>query len=70
MFLHSQAIFFNITVFIYARLTQGGPNFSRTGWAHASITAVTYLIGLIALLAAFREGQASVVTSQEKENGG
>ncbi len=62
MFLHSQAIFFNIAVFSYAFYTQGGPRFSRTGWAHASITATTLLTGLMALLAAFREGEARVVT--------
>ena len=61
MLLHSQAISFNIIVFTYAYLSQGGPRFSRTGWAHASVTAVTLLTGLVALLAAFREGQASVV---------
>lgn len=61
MLLHSQAIFFNISVYIYAFSTQGGPRFSRTGWAHASITAVTLLTGLIALLTAFKEGEASVV---------
>lgn len=61
MFLHSQAIFFNTFVFIFAFLKQGGPHFSRTAWAHASITAVTLLTGLISLLAAFRLGQASVV---------
>jgi len=62
MLLHSQAIFFNIVVYIYAFYTQGGPRFSRTGWAHASITATTLSTGLIALLAAFREGEISVVT--------
>lgn len=62
MLLHSQAIFFNIAVYIYAFYTQGGPRFSRTGWAHASITATTLSTGLIALLAAFREGEISVVT--------
>jgi transporter family protein len=62
MLLHSQAIFFNIIVFTYAYITQGGPRFSRTGWAHASVTAITLLTGLIALLAAFQEGEASVVT--------
>ncbi|MBW1789692.1 MAG: EamA family transporter, partial [Deltaproteobacteria bacterium] len=62
MLLHSQAIFFNIAVYIYAFSTQGGPRFSRSGWAHAAVTATTLLTGLIALLAAFREGEASVVT--------
>lgn len=61
MFLHCQGIFFNVTVYIYAFYTQGGPRFTRTGWAHASITATTLSTGLIALLAAFREGEASVV---------
>ncbi|NQU15254.1 MAG: EamA family transporter, partial [Desulfobacteraceae bacterium] len=59
--LHCQGIFFNVTVYIYAFYTQGGPRFTRTGWAHASITATTLSTGLIALLAAFREGEASVV---------
>ncbi len=62
MLLHSQAIFFNIAVYTYAFYTQGGPRFSRTGWAHASITSITLLTGLIALLTAFQEGEASVVT--------
>ena len=62
MLLHSQAIFFNVFVYIYAFSTQGGPRFSRAGWAHAAVTATTLLTGLIALLAAFREGEASVVT--------
>ena len=62
MLLHSQGIFFNIAVYIYAFYTQGGPRFSRTGWAHASITGTTLSTGLIALLAAFREGETSVVT--------
>jgi uncharacterized membrane protein len=62
MLLHSQAIFFNIAVYIYAFYTQGGPRFSRTGWAHATITGITLSTGLIALLAAFREGETTVVT--------
>jgi transporter family protein len=62
MFLHSQALCFIVVAFLYARLTQGGPRFSRTGWAHAITTGSCFMVGLTCLLAAFREGEASVVT--------
>ncbi len=62
MFLHSQAVFFIAVAFLYAHYAQGGPRFSRTGWAHALVTGACFTVGLIALLAAFREGEASVVT--------
>lgn len=62
MFLHSQALCFITVAFLYARLTQGGPRFSKAGWAHALMTAICFVVGLVSLLAAFREGEASVVT--------
>lgn len=62
MFLHSQGTFFILIAFTYAGISQGGPRFSRAGWAHSSVTAACFLAGLMALLAAFREGEASVVT--------
>lgn len=62
MFLHSQGTFFILIAFGYAFFTQGGPRFSRAGWAHSLVTGVCLVVGLIALLAAFREGEASVVT--------
>ncbi len=67
----SQACFFVPTVtlwsylegtFIYARLTQGGPRFSRQGWAHGFVASFSLSMGLIALLAALKIGEASVVT--------
>lgn len=62
MFLHSQGVFFIVIAFAYACASQGGPRFSRVGWAHGLVTGVCFLVGLVALLAAFREGEASVVT--------
>lgn len=62
MLLHSQGTFFIFIAFGYARVSQGGPRFSRAGWAHALVTGVCLLGGLMALVAAFREGEASVVT--------
>jgi uncharacterized membrane protein len=62
MFLHSQGTFFIVIAFGYARFTQGGPRFSRAGWAHSLVTGVCFVVGLIALLAALRDGEASVVT--------
>lgn len=62
MFLHSQALCFITVAFLYARFTQGGPRFSRPGWAHAITTGSCFMVGLTSLLAAFREGEASVVT--------
>lgn len=62
MMLHSQAVFFICIAFLYARFTQGGPRFSRVGWAHASVTAVSFTGGIVAFLTALRSGGASVVT--------
>ena len=62
MLLHSQGLCFITIAFIYARLTQGGPRFSRKGWAHGLASSVSIVVGLIALLAALRTGEASVVT--------
>jgi transporter family protein len=62
MFLHSQGMCFITIAFIYARIIQGGPRFSRIGWAHALSAAICLTVGLISLLAALREGEASVVT--------
>jgi len=61
MFLHSQAVFFIAIAFAYSWIVQGGPRFSRTGWAHALVTGVCLTVGIISLLAAFRRGEASVV---------
>lgn len=62
MFLHSQGVCFITVAFIYARLTQGGPRFSRQGWAHGLVASFSLSMGLIALLAALKRGEASVVT--------
>ena len=62
MFLHSQAVFFINIAFGFAYLTQGGPRFSRTGWAHSFTSGVSFTVGIIAFLTAFQTGQASVVT--------
>lgn len=62
MFLHSQAVFFISIAFGFAYLTQGGPRFSRTGWAHSFTSAVSITGGIISMLTAFQTGQASVVT--------
>lgn len=62
MLLHSQGLCFITIAFIYAGLTQGGPRFSRKGWAHGLATGASIVVGLIALLAALRRGEVSVVT--------
>ena len=62
MFLHSQGLCFITIAFIFARLTQGGPRFSRRGWAHGLGAGASLAVGLIALLAALKKGEASVVT--------
>ncbi|MBI3128555.1 MAG: DMT family transporter [Candidatus Tectomicrobia bacterium] len=62
MLLHSQGTFFILIAFGYAFFAQGGPRFSRAGWAHSLVTGACLLTGLIALLAAYRTGEASVVT--------
>jgi transporter family protein len=62
MFLHSQAVCFITVAVIYAFLTQGGPRFSRQGWAHGFVASFCLSMGLIALLAALKTGEASVVT--------
>jgi len=62
MLLHSQGLCFITTAFIYARLAQGGPRFSRKGWAHGLASSASIVVGLIALLAALKRGEASVVT--------
>ncbi len=62
MFLHSQSVFFITISLIYAFLTQGGPRFSKKGWAHALLTAVCFTLGNVALLAALRDGEATIVT--------
>tara|TARA_B100000315_G_scaffold236969_1_gene253309 strand:+ start:960 stop:1811 length:852 start_codon:yes stop_codon:yes gene_type:complete len=62
MMLHSQAVFFITIALIYARVTQGGPRFSRAGWAHASVTALSFTGGIVAFLTALQSGEASVVT--------
>lgn len=62
MFLHSQAVFFITTAYIYSFAVQGGPKFSKKGWAHGFATAVCFIFGNTALLAAFREGEATIVS--------
>ena len=62
MFLHSQAIFFITISFIYSFAVQGGPQFSKKGWAHGFVTATCFIFGITSLLAAFREGEATIVT--------
>jgi uncharacterized membrane protein len=61
MFLHGQGICFITFAFIYACFTQGGPRFSRKGWSHGLAASVCIVVGLIALLAALKRGEASVV---------
>ncbi len=62
MFLHSQSVFFITISLIYSFAAQGGPRFSRKGWAHALVTAACFCLGNVALLAALRDGEATVVT--------
>jgi len=62
MMLHSQAVFFISIAWIYAFAVQGGPRFSRTGWTHASVTAVCFTGGIVSFLTAFQTGEASIVT--------
>ncbi len=62
MFLHSQSVFFIAIALAYASMTQGGPRFSRKGWAHALITGACFTFGNVALLAALRDGEATIVT--------
>jgi len=62
MLLHSQGSFFILIAFGYAWASQGGPRFSRAGWAHSLVTGACLMGGLMALIAAMREGEASVVT--------
>lgn len=62
MFLHSQAVFFITTAYIYSFAVQGGPKFSKKGWAHGLATAVCFIFGNTSLLAAFREGEATIVS--------
>ena len=62
MFLHSQAVFFITTAYIYSFAVQGGPKFSKKGWAHGLATAICFIFGNTALLAAFREGEATIVS--------
>jgi uncharacterized membrane protein len=62
MLLHAQGLCFITIAFIYSRITQGGPRFSRKGWAHGLAAGVTIVLGLYTLLAALKKGEASVVT--------
>ncbi len=62
MMLHSQAVFFICIAYVYAYAVQGGPRFSRAGWAHASVTAVCFTGGIVSFLTAFQTGEASIVT--------
>ena len=62
MFLHSQSVFFITIALLYSLLTQGGPRFSKKGWAHALATAVCFTFGNVSLLAALRDGEATIVT--------
>ena len=62
MFLHSQAVFFITTAYIYSFAVQGGPQFSKKGWAHGLATATCFIFGNTALLAAFRDGEATIVS--------
>ncbi len=62
MFLHSQAVFFITIAFIYSFIVQGGPQFSKKGWAHGCVTATCFIFGITSLLAALREGEASIVS--------
>ena len=61
MLMHGQAVFFTGLAFLFAVFSQGGPKFSRAGWAHAAVTGVCFPIGIIALMSAMRTGEASVV---------
>lgn len=62
MFLHSQAVFFITTAYIYSFVVQGGPKFSKKGWAHGLATATCFIFGNTSLLAAFRDGEATIVS--------
>ena len=62
MFLHSQAVFFITIAYIYSFAVQGGPQFSKKGWAHGLATATCFIFGNTALLAAFRDGEATIVS--------
>lgn len=62
MFLHAQAVFFICIAFGFAYFTQGGPRFSRLGWAHSGASGLSFIVGIIAMLTAFQTGEASVVT--------
>lgn len=62
MFMHSQSIFFITFSFLYAYFHQGGPRFSRLGWIYGLSVGAILLGGTVALLAAFRVGEVSIVT--------
>jgi uncharacterized membrane protein len=62
MFLHSQAVFFTALVFLYAYLHQGGPRFSRPGWAFGLAVGIGNFTWTLALLFALRAGEVSIVT--------
>ncbi len=62
MFLHSQSVFFIAISLLYSFAAQGGPRFSKKGWAHALGTAVCFTFGNVSLLAALRDGEATIVT--------
>ncbi len=62
MFLHAQSAFFICIAFGYAYITQGGPRFSRLGWAHSGASGLSFIVGIVAMLTALQTGGASVVT--------
>lgn len=62
MFIHSNALFFTSLCFGYAFATQGGPKFSKLAWAYGLSSGACLLTGSVALLAALRWGEVSVVT--------
>ena len=62
MVLHSQAIFFITTAFLYARIGEGGLRCSRSSWSYALMAAICLVLGLMSLVAALEDGEASAVT--------
>jgi transporter family protein len=61
MLLHSQAACFITVSFLYARIGEGGLRCSRASWTYASMAAFCVVFGLMSLIVALEDGEASVV---------
>lgn len=48
--------------FLYARIGEGGLRCSRASWTHASMAVLCVVLGLMSLIVALEDGEASVVT--------